>query len=223
MKNIVVVATLLASASALADEASRCRDYAAVRGCQRRYVKPWRPVLTLAIEGGVSHWNEGSPGKFDNGFGTITTAGGAWGARVGVDFFSWLGLEVRYLGLDNKVHKDFAPDSGYATTAGLFDVRIGAPIPYVHPYAYVGIGVYNVHNYGSPASNAAAMLNSHTQAGIPAGFGLEVPINWHFSLAAEASYHFQIGESFAHGSANVAKGYDGGDVSTFTGVFRVRL
>jgi hypothetical protein len=40
------------------------------------------------------------------------------------------------------------------------------------------------------------------------------------SLGAEATYHFQLGESFSSVQTN---GIDGGDLSTFNLVARVRL
>jgi hypothetical protein len=70
------------------------------------------------------------------------------------------------------------------------------------------------------AAKAASPLFSSAQAGIPLGFGLDVPLTWHVSLGAEATYHFQLGESYSLVKTN---GIDGGDLSTFNLVARVRL
>lgn len=219
MKTLALLLILLACTAAQADEAERCKHrWGYVSGCHKRYVRPWRPVFTAAIEGGVSHFDEGGPGKIHSGFGNITTAGGIWGARVGIDFFSWLGLEARYLGMANGVHDSYAHDLLYATTAGILDVRIGVPVPYVHPYIFTGIGVYNVQLTG-PAANRRDLISS-TSVGVPMGVGLEIPLNWHISLAAEATFHFLVGESFANTTKDKI---DGGDFSTVTGVFRMRL
>jgi hypothetical protein len=52
------------------------------------------------------------------------------------------------------------------------------------------------------------------------GVGVDVPLTYHLSVAAEASYNFQIGESFSSVTTN---GIDGGDVTRFDLVLRTRL
>lgn len=218
----LVMLLSLVAGSAHADDNDYCRQHwETVGGCFHRVERPrWRPVLTAAAELGASHFNEGGPGSFSDGFGSVTKPGGVWGARIGIDFFSWLGLEARYLGMSNGVHNGLGGGLDYTTSAGIFDVRIGAPIPYVHPYVFAGIGVYNMHLSGSGSERAASMLNSSTQAGVPTGVGVDVPLNWHLSVGVEAAYHFQLNESYAHTTVN---GIDGGDFSTVTGVFRIRI
>jgi hypothetical protein len=52
------------------------------------------------------------------------------------------------------------------------------------------------------------------------GVGVDVPLDYHLSVGAEALYNFQIGESFSGVTTN---GIDGGDVSRFDLVLRARL
>jgi hypothetical protein len=52
------------------------------------------------------------------------------------------------------------------------------------------------------------------------GVGVDVPLTWYLSLDAEATYHFLVGESFSTVTTN---GIDGGDLTTFNAVLRVRL
>ncbi len=140
--------------------------------------------------------------------------------RVGVDLLSWLGLEARYFGdfNDGKLPATAAGDVAYVLSSGQLVVRLSLPVPFVRPYIFSGVGVYNFHLIGSAEARAASMLNSTTQLGIPIGFGLEVPLTWHVGFAIEAVYHFQVGESFS-----AVDDISGGDLSTLTGVMRLRL
>ncbi len=52
------------------------------------------------------------------------------------------------------------------------------------------------------------------------GVGVDVPLNYHLSVGAEASYNFQLSESFSDVTTN---GIDGGDVTRFDLVLRARL
>ena len=79
---------------------------------------------------------------------------------------------------------------------------------------------YDVALVGGEAAKAASPLFSSSQIGVPLGFGLDVPLSWHLSIGAEAAYHFQLGESFSTVTAN---GIDGGDLTTFDIVARMRL
>ena len=89
MKTLVVLTLLLGSVAAHADDPDYCkRHWDADRGCLRRHPRPWRPVFTFAGELGASHFDESGAGRFDHGFGNATTAGGVWGASIGIDFFS---------------------------------------------------------------------------------------------------------------------------------------
>ena len=105
---------------------------------------------------------------------------------------------------------------GFLGSAGTAVVRLTAPIPYVHPYVFGGIGYYDFHLVGSSAS----VLHSSSQAAIPVGIGVDVPLGYHLSVGIEASYNWQINEDY---SAVTANGIDGGDVTRFELVWRARF
>jgi Outer membrane protein beta-barrel domain len=208
-----------ANARAYSDDEHYCREHwFGVGSCWRR--PHHRPVLTWGFELGAGHLNEGHPFAFDEGAGSVTKAGPAWGARVGVDVLSWLGFEARYLGAfnDGRSSVTRAGDVAYVLTSGQLILRLTLPVAYVRPYVFSGIGIYNFQLTGNGAARDASMLNSTTQAGVPIGIGLEVPVSWHVSFAAEATYHFQLGESFS-----AVESISGADLSTLTGVMRFRL
>jgi opacity protein-like surface antigen len=172
----------------------------------------------LGVDLGVSAMNESGPFGFGNGVGSVTSPGPAWGARVGVEFFPWLALEGRYLGMYNSIQASVSPggSAGFLTTGAEAVARLTAPLPYVHPYVFAGAGYYDIAFVGSSGSE----LHSSSQCGVPMGLGLDVPLTWHLSIGAEATYRFQIHESF---SAVTTNGIDGGDISTFNAVLRARL
>jgi hypothetical protein len=93
-------------------------------------------------------------------------------------------------------------------------------LPYVHPYIFGGPADYDVHLVGSSAAKAGSPLFSSVQPGIALGFGVDVPLTYHLSIGAEATYHFMLGEDYSNDTTN---GIDGGDISTFDAVLRVRL
>jgi hypothetical protein len=227
------LAVLLTAPSAAAQEASStlssgsdtreafCRDHwLAVRACRER---PWtRPVVMFGADLGVARMNEGGPFGFDTGVGTVTRAGPAWGVRAGLEFLPWLALEARYVGMYTSVQSSVSPAGrvGFLTTGGEAIVRLTAPFPYVHPYIFGGVAYYDVALQGSAGAKAGSELFSSSQPGIPLGFGVDVPLTWHISVGAEATYHFMLGESY---SSVMTNGIDGGDISTFNAVIRVRL
>jgi len=209
------------AANPSADQDRLCRDnaYASWRFRDCR----WRgPELTLGVDLGVSVMNEGGPFGFDHGVGAATDAGPAWGLRIGVEFFRWLAIEARYVGMYNAARPSASPAGrvGFLTTGGEIVVRLIAPLPFVHPYLFAGGGYYDISLGGASSAKAGSVFTSSSQPGIPLGFGIEVPLTWHLSVGAEATYHFMIGESFS----NVAtSGFEGGDLSTFKAVLRIRL
>ena len=180
------------------------------------------PEIMFGAELGVSSMNESGPFGFENGVGGVTNAGPSWGVRVGVEFLSWFALEGRYVGSSNAAQSSVSPAGSVAflTSGAEAFARFTAPLPFVHPYIFGGVGYYDVALTGSSSATAGAMLHSSSQSGIPMGFGLDVPITWHLSLGAEATYHLLLGENFSNVTKN---GIDGGDLSTFNAVIRVRL
>ena len=176
------------------------------------------PEILFGVDLGVSAMNEHGPFGFHNGVGSVTNAAPAWGARVGVELFPWLALEAHYLGMYNSAQAQVSPtgNAGFLTSGGEAVVRLTVPLPFVHPYIFGGVGYFDVALVGASGSE----LHSSSQADIPMGFGFDVPLAYHLSVGAEATYHYQIHESFSSITTN---GIDGGDLSTFNVVFRARL
>jgi opacity protein-like surface antigen len=215
-----VVLTLHASSAAAQDAAPHdglefCRDHWFAMGpCRDR---PWTgPQFELGIAVGVSAMNESGPFGFGNGVGSVTNAGPAWSVLAGVEVLPWLAFEARYLGMYDSAKASVSASGGFLASAGTAVVRLTAPLPYVHPYVLGGIGYYDFDFAGSSAS----LLHSSSQAGIPLGIGVDVPLNYHLSVGAEASYNFQLNESFSNVTVNEI---DGGDVTRFDLVLRARL
>jgi hypothetical protein len=196
-----------------------CRDrWFDVSQCRER---TWDgPELMLGLDLGVSAMNETGPFGFGKGVGSATDAGPAWGLRVGAELFPWLAVEGRYVGMYNATQASVSPGTAFLTTGGEAVARLTAPLPYVHPYIFMGGGYYDVALVGSSSTGAPSPFNSSSQFGVPMGFGLDVPLTWHLSLGAEATYHFLIHESFSSVTTN---GIDGGDLSTVNLVVRARL
>jgi hypothetical protein len=108
---------------------------------------------------------------------------------------------------------------GFLSSGAEAAVRFTAPLPFVRPYVLAGVGYYDVAVVGGPGAQAASVLHSSVQPGIPMGVGIDVPLTWYFSLDLEAAYHFQLGESFASVTTN---GINGGDLTTLGVVLRAR-
>jgi opacity protein-like surface antigen len=204
-----------AGAQDSADPLEYCRDHwFALGACRGR---PWTgPELEVGVAVGLSAMDESGPLGFHNGVGSATNAGPGWSILAGAEVFPWLALEVRYLGMYDSAKSTVSSSGGFLASAGTAVVRLTAPLPYVHPYAFGGIGYYDFDFSGSSDS----VLHSSSQAGIPMGIGVDVPLNYHLSLGAEASYNFQLGESYSDVTVN---GIDGGDVTRFDLVLRARL
>jgi hypothetical protein len=209
------------------DDERYCKDHWLAMGSPCRNRKWTRPELLLGGDLGVSAMTETGPFGFNKGVGGVTGAGPAWGVRAGVDFFPWLGLEARYVGMYNAGQRSVSPagDVGFVTTGIEGVVRFTAPTPYVRPYIFAGIAYYDVSLAGSSQAQEASVLHSSSQPGIPLGFGFDVPLTWYLSVDLEATYHFQLGESFSDDTTTTkgGSGIDGGDLSTFSAGVRVRL
>lgn len=186
----------------------KCRD----RG-------PATPDFVFGLDLGVTAMNEHGPFGFNHGVGSVTSGGPAWGVRVGVELVPWLALEAHYVGMYDSAQAPASPggrEGGFLTSGCDAVVRLTLPLAFVHPYVFAGIGYYDVALVGSSGSE----LHSSSQAGIPMGVGFDVPLTYHLSVGAEATYHYQIQESYSSATLN---GIDGGDLSTFIAVLRARL
>ncbi|HEY5242166.1 MAG TPA: outer membrane beta-barrel protein [Polyangiaceae bacterium] len=207
--------------TAVADGAQRCHDHwFAMEGCHDR---PWTgPEIVFGLDIGTSKFDESGPFGFNNGIGSVTSAGPAWGVRGGVELLRWLALEAHYVGMYNGVQLSVSPTGsvGYFTTGVDAFARFTLPLPYVHPYLLSGVGYYDYALSGSSTAKAGTVMNSTSQPSIPMGVGVDVPLNWHLSVGLEATYHFSIGESY---SAVTTNKIDGGDASAFSAVMRFRL
>jgi hypothetical protein len=185
------------------------------------------PELMFGMDLGFSAMTETGPFAFNKGVGGVTGAGPAWGLRAGVELFPWLGLEARYVGMYNSAQSLVSPagNVGFLTTGAEAVVRITAPTPYVRPYIFGGAAYYDVSLVGSSRAQESSVLHSSSQPGIPLGFGFDLPLTWYLSLDLEATYHFQLGEDYSTDTTTTkgGAGIDGGDLSTFNAVARVRL
>jgi hypothetical protein len=201
------------------DDVEYCRvNWWGVGHCWRRHHR--RPALTFGLDFGAGALNEGHPFAFDSGTGSVTGAGPTWGLRLGVDVLSWLGFEGRYMGgwYPGTGAANIVGNVGYFLSSGQFIVRLTVPTPFVRPYIFSGIGIYNFALAGSAAARTASLLESTTQAGIPIGVGVELMLTWHVSVAVEGAYHFQLSEEFSKVDA-----IGGADLSTLQAVLRFRL
>ncbi len=227
---VALPAPALAQATSPAPAASSGATDDHERSCRDEWLVDWQcrerrwdgPELVLGVDLGVSAMNEGGPFGFNQGVGSATDAGPAWGLRVGVELFPWLALEAHYVGMYNSTQASVSPMGGVGilTTGGDAVVRLTAPLPYVHPYVFGGIGYYANAVVGPATALAESQLFSSYEPGVPLGFGLDVPVSWHLSLGIEGTYHHLQGEIF---SSNTTNGIDGGDLSTVTIVARFRL
>lgn len=215
-----IVLSVVAAPTAFASEsqgepADACEDrWIAPATCSDR---PWKgPQLEAGLALGAAAMNESGPLGFRNGVGSVTNAGPAWGLLVGVEVLPWLAFEGRYLGSYDSASASVSPSGGFLGSAGTAVVRLTVPLPYAHPYAFGGVGYYDF-DFTGPSSS---VIHSSSQAGIPMGIGLDVPLGYHLSVGAEAAFNFQLNEDFS--SVTVGK-IDGGDLTRFDLVLRARL
>jgi opacity protein-like surface antigen len=179
--------TLLVSSGASAQEGRRCT--LRHRACSY-------PHLSAAVDGGVSHFAEGSPFGFDTGLGSISAWGPAWGLRVGGEILPWFAVEAHYIGAYNRADRSVSVGGrrGLLTSAATAEARFTVPLHYVQPYLFVGAGMYSTSISGSSTSTE---LTSSTELGVPIGLGFGVPLTPGLSLGAELAYHRLFGESMA--------------------------
>lgn len=87
--------------------------------------------LALAIEGGVSSYNESNPFTFNTGTGSVSAAGPSWGLRVGVELSRWLAFDAHYMGTNDHGNGVATPNGSVSlfTSAATGEVRFTAPIP----------------------------------------------------------------------------------------------
>lgn len=178
--------------------------------------------VVLAADLGLAKMTESGPLGFRNGVGSVTDAGPSWGVRAGVEFLPWIAIEVRYAGARMAVQGALSPggSTAYVLSVGDLTLRLTAPLPWVRPYVFGGVGYADVALSGSQEAKAASSLFSSSQLEIPMGLGVDIPLTWHLSIGAEATYHFQWGESYSNDTNN---GIDGGDIDTFEFLVRARL
>jgi len=164
-----------------ADELRRHRRNIVARGGGPLH---YRPLFTFGFDGGVAGY-AGNTNRQE------AYVGGSWGARVGVDFADWIGIEGRYFGMANPL---FAPNVGAGTllTNGATGVvRLTVPTKWVQPYAFAGAGGYHTEVFrpaGSGDTNTVVAATGNRLA-VPMGIGLNVPIGRVVSVAAEGTYH----------------------------------
>jgi len=202
------------------DDAFCGSNWFAMGPCRNR--KWTGPEIMLGADLGGAVMTETGPFGFNKGVGSATEGGPSWGLRAGVEILPWLGVEGRYIGAYNSAQGSVSPTGsvGFFTTAGEAVVRLTAPLPFVRPYIFGGVGYYDLALVGSSTARAGSPFHSSAQPGVPVGFGFDVPLTWYLSADLEAGYHWQLNEDY---SAVTTNGIDGGDLSTVSVVVRARL
>jgi hypothetical protein len=219
--NLIVLAALVVGGTTLAQDSSGVTiPLEADPPCAFRDRPCGGPHLVFGAELGGGAFVEGGPFGFGSGTGSGTSPGPSWGFRVGVELTRWLAFDAHYAGIMNVINHDYAP-AGSArmfTNGAALEARLTAPFPYVQPYIFGGVGIYNTSISGSAEAREGTAFNSSTTPGFPMGFGVGVPICEHISIGAEATFHFYYGEKFSEDEA-----IEGGDTTTFNAMFRYRL
>ena len=178
------------------------------------------PRLVVGVDGGVSHYNEGTPVGFGNGIGKHTGTGGVWGLRVGVEAKRWLAFDVHYIGMYNPAKADVSPTGSVGLLANgiVVEARFTIPLDYVQPYAFIGGGVYTTSLTGSRPAKDGTLLQGSTHPGVPVGIGLSAPVSPRLSVGLEVVYHRYFGEAFSPDEE-----IGGGEPTSASAVLRMRL
>ena len=205
-------AALLVTSSAFAEEGSTTSRCSTLSHHACDY-----PHLTAAVDGGISHFAEGSPFGLGTGLGSITAWGPAWGLRVGVELMPWFAIDAHYIGAYNRADASVSVGGRRAllTSAGTAEARFTWPLRYVQPYLFIGAGMYSTSISGSSASTE---LHSSTEFGVPVGVGFGVPVASGLSLGAEMTYHRWFSESLSEN-----EDIGGGDPLTINAVLRAHF
>ena len=192
----------------------RCLSFR-MRGPCTRY-----PRLAIDIEGGFASFTEGGPFGFHDGVGSATSTGPSWGARVGVELLPWLAIDAHYLGIYNPAGDGVSHNGsvGLLTSAAIAELRLTVPTRFVQPYAFTGIGSYNMSLVGSREAREGSLLYGNSQPGVPFGLGLAIPVTHSVTVGFETSYNFLIGESFSK-----VDFIEGGDPVVANAVVRARF
>jgi hypothetical protein len=168
-----------------------------------------RPMFTFTADVGGA----GFGGNFRN----VVHSGPIWGARVGLDFSDWLGIEARYIGMFNK-GVDTVSEASSLLSGGAAQVRLTAPIPYVRLYGFGGVGFYHHNVVGNSIDRQNSPILNSTSGGIPVGGGLELPITRYFAIGAEGGYTFYFSSNLTNNPAT-----DQGGFWNASGLLRFRL
>jgi len=82
------------------------------------------------------------------------------------------------------------------------------------------VGEWGLPRAGSSRATEASVLHSSSQSALVVGLGADVPLSWRLSVGVEAVYHHQNNEVY---SSDTTTGIDGGDLTTFDLLMRLRL
>ena len=164
---------------------------------------PTPPAITrartsYAIEGGVGAFALGTPLSFGRGIGAVTSGGGVWGVRAGVELLPWLLIEGRYFGMHNAVETALGDAPVQMLTHGaLGTVRLAWPGALAVPYVFGGIGYYFTMLSGPASSRQYSGVQPTGSFGLPLGFGGEINIGPILSLGLEVAWHVMLGPRFS--------------------------
>jgi hypothetical protein len=167
------------------------------------------PIWSVALESGV--------GAFGAGVGDTSTLGPMYGVRMGMGVLPFLTVEGRYVGGYNRTHENRGAGlgAGLLTNGVSATVRVSFPRPRIQPYVFGGFGVYHTAVTGADRQRQGVTLESTFAAVVPVGIGLELPINFEWSLGIEGTYHAMFRERFASDPA-----YQSGELWTGSGMAR---
>ena len=138
--------------------------------------------LSVVLEGGATHYNQG--------LSSGTDTGGEYGARLGIMPTPYLGVELGYLGSQNNVSQSFNAGHNVGTlrtNGGYADLRVNVLPGVVTPYVFGGYGLTHFDAPGDSTSFNA--LTSTTTSTIPFGGGLEANIGA-FKLGGRFQYNY---------------------------------
>ena len=151
----------------------------------------FNPLISFGLDGGIA--------TFSQGVSRAAHPGPSWGARVGLELLPFLTVEARYFGSYHATRDSVAGAGiGLLTQGTAATVRLTwRGLPYVQPYLFGGAGIYYVSVVGNDASSQATPLRGSPSFAIPAGLGVDVPLNRHFTIGGEATYHALLHENLS--------------------------
>ena len=169
-------------------------------------------AITVGGQGGVTYFAEGSPFGTAKGIGRALTAGPHLGIRGSLELTRWFAIDARGMFTNNEGN-DFVGLGSLTTVGGFGAARFTAPLRYIRPYLFAGVGAYDIS-----AAGTSTQLIGGTYSAIVAGVGALVPVNRVVDVGAEFGFNYLIGEQLSTNDRA-----DGGDPCNFSIVAQYRF